>query len=230
MTQPYTYLIGWPEQNRWYYGVRYANNCVPSELWETYKTSSKAVQEFVALYGNPTVIQIRKIFNSKESARLWEHKVLRRMSVVHSNKWLNRTDNKSITPLYGDEHPNASRRGKDSPIYGIKRPDIAALKRKEWLDSNPMHNAESKAKVVAKNCGDNHHMKRPEVKEKVSGKNNWIHKNPEALAERRQRFINMNTARRGKTYRKETCPHCEAEMPINNFKRHVSLCKNKDFT
>lgn len=230
MTTPYTYLIGWTDHNKWYYGVRYADNCHPSELWLSYKTSSSAVSNFVAKHGDPQVIQVRKTFCSKDSARLWEHRVLRRLNVVRNEKWLNRTDNKSITPLYGNDHPNAKRRGKDSPFYGIKRPRIAELKQKEWTENNPMHTQSSKEKSIAKRSGENHHMQRAEVREKVSGKNNWIHKNPAALEERRQEFYRRNKANRGKVYRKEPCPYCKAEMPINNIKRHVSLCKNKDFS
>jgi hypothetical protein len=37
----YTYLIGWSKLDKWYYGVRYASNCNPDELWVKYKTSSK---------------------------------------------------------------------------------------------------------------------------------------------------------------------------------------------
>lgn len=33
---PYTYLIGWSKHNKFYYGVRYAKNSNPKELWITY--------------------------------------------------------------------------------------------------------------------------------------------------------------------------------------------------
>jgi len=132
MTQPYTYLIGWPEHNTWYYGVRYANNCMPSELWVSYKSSSKYVAEFAKAHGSPSITQVRKTFHTKDAARLWEHKVLKKLKVVNDEKWLNRTDNKAIVPRKGEEHHNATRRGKDSPFYGIARPEVAELKRKEW--------------------------------------------------------------------------------------------------
>ena len=44
---PYTYIIGWSSLNKWYYGVRYAKNCKPEDLWKTYFTSSKHVKEFL---------------------------------------------------------------------------------------------------------------------------------------------------------------------------------------
>lgn len=230
MTQPYTYLIGWPEHNKWYYGVRYANNCHPSDLWNPYKTSSKTVQEYISLYGDPSIKQIRRVFLCKDSARIWENKVLKKLNVVFEDKWLNKTDNKSIEPLYGDDHPNSKRRGKDSPFYGIKRPYVAEVKRQEWLENNPMDNEESKRKSILKRSGDNHHMKRDDIKQKVSGKNNWIYKKTGALEERRQRFIDMNKARKGMKYEKIPCPRCNTDMPKNNFKRHVSLCKQRNIS
>ena len=92
----YTYLIGWKKLNKYYYGVRYAKNCDPKELWITYFTSSKYVKEFRKQNGEPDVIEIRKIFTDKKTAMLWENKVLKRIKAVFSNKWLNKTDNMAI--------------------------------------------------------------------------------------------------------------------------------------
>ena len=39
---PYCYLIGWTEQNLWYYGRRTERNCHPSEFWKKYFTSCGA--------------------------------------------------------------------------------------------------------------------------------------------------------------------------------------------
>lgn len=93
---PYTYLIGWTEHDKWYYGLRWAKGCHPDDLWTTYFTSSKYVQEFREHHGEPDVIQVRKIFGTKEEAIQWEHTVLKRSRVIESQRWLNRTDNKCI--------------------------------------------------------------------------------------------------------------------------------------
>jgi hypothetical protein len=93
---PYTYLIGWSTQHKYYYGVRYAKGCHPSELWETYRTSSRYVKEFAERYGDPDVIQIRKTFTNINSARHWERRVLRRINAVYRDDFLNRTDNIAI--------------------------------------------------------------------------------------------------------------------------------------
>jgi hypothetical protein len=102
----YTYLIGWSQQNKWYYGVRYAMGCKPSELWRTYFTSSQYVAAFRKEFGEPDIIKIRKIFTCKDKAILWENKVLKRMNVIYDEKWLNRTNNLAIrngnNRVYGD--------------------------------------------------------------------------------------------------------------------------------
>lgn len=88
-TIPFTYLIGWSKLNKYYYGVKYAKGCQPSDLWTKYFTSSKLVIDYANKYGNPDIIQIRKIFNDAQLATQWEQIVLRRLKVVSSPSWLN---------------------------------------------------------------------------------------------------------------------------------------------
>lgn len=93
---PYTYLIGWSDMNKYYYGVRYAKGCSPEDFWVKYKTSSKLVKIFAEEYGDPDIIQIRKTFDCADKARIWENVVLRRMKVVERDDFLNQTNNKAI--------------------------------------------------------------------------------------------------------------------------------------
>lgn len=90
---PYTYLIGWTKHDLWYYGVQYNSKARPENLWTTYFTSSKIVKTTREKYGEPDVIEVRKVFSNKDNARLWEHKVLRRIGARKSKRWLNQTDN-----------------------------------------------------------------------------------------------------------------------------------------
>jgi hypothetical protein len=95
---PYCYLIGWSEQNKFYYGVRYSiktnclykSGCHPDDFWVTYFTSSKYVAEYRKLYGEPDIVQIRKIFKTSNAAISWEEKVLRRLNVASSDKFINK--------------------------------------------------------------------------------------------------------------------------------------------
>lgn len=94
---PYTYLIGWSHLQKYYYGVRYANGSHPKDLWVSYFTSSKSVKSYREKFGDPDIIQIRKTFSNSNEARVWEHKVLKRLNVIKEDKWLNKTDNISFS-------------------------------------------------------------------------------------------------------------------------------------
>lgn len=84
----YTYLIGWTELNKYYYGVRYSKDCHPSDLFVKYFTSSKQVHKLMK-QSEPDIIQIRKTFSTVEQAVKWESTVLRRLDVIHNDLWLN---------------------------------------------------------------------------------------------------------------------------------------------
>ncbi len=85
----YTYLIGWKQHDFWYYGVRFAKNCDPSDLWVKYFTSSRRVKTLRKRLGEPDVIEVRRTFKDAESAIAWERKVLTRLNVKDSKRWLN---------------------------------------------------------------------------------------------------------------------------------------------
>ena len=88
---PFTYLIGWSQYNKFYYGRRTAKNCQPENLWSSYFTSSKYVKEFREEFGEPDVIQIRKTFpNNPKACAIWESKVLKRIDAQHNQKFLNK--------------------------------------------------------------------------------------------------------------------------------------------
>lgn len=95
--KPYTYLIGWSRLQKYYYGVRYASDSHPKDLWVSYFTSSKLVKSYYEKFGDPDIIQIRKTFSNSNDARMWEHKVLKRLNVIKEDKWLNKTNNISFS-------------------------------------------------------------------------------------------------------------------------------------
>ena len=93
----FTYLLGWSRNNKWYYGVRYALNCDPADLWTIYFTSSSFVESQRRLFGEPDVIEIRRTFGEdSKRAKTWEDKVLARLSVQGNSKWLNESQNYSF--------------------------------------------------------------------------------------------------------------------------------------
>jgi len=93
----YTYFIGWSKQKKYYYGVRYSKKCNPKELWITYFTSSKHVKKHREIFGEPDIVEIRKLFDDVKSARTWETKVLTRLMVKDRVDFLNKTNNLSIS-------------------------------------------------------------------------------------------------------------------------------------
>ena len=103
---PYTYRIGWSDQNRYYYGVRYSKDAHPNDLWKTYFTSSKHVKHYAKKYGDPDVLEIRRTFGSGDDARLWEKKVLVRANLKENTAYLNHTNNGAPPPVEFDRAKN----------------------------------------------------------------------------------------------------------------------------
>lgn len=86
---PFTYYLYWSNLDLHYYGVRFARNCHPSDLWTKYFSSSSYVNRLRKNYGDPDIIQIRKTFPSVNQAKNWETTVLRRISALSKMNWLN---------------------------------------------------------------------------------------------------------------------------------------------
>lgn len=91
--KPFTYYLRHIPTNKKYYGVRTAKGCDPSELWVSYFSSSTLVKELIKKYGkNSFIVEVRKTFDTKEDAMLWERKVLSKLNASHSEEWLNKTN------------------------------------------------------------------------------------------------------------------------------------------
>lgn len=80
MTLPYTYRVTHLPSGTWYYGVRYAEGCHPSDLFKIYFTSSGRISKLICEYGIGVFkTEIRRTFKTKEAAINWEHRVLRKI-------------------------------------------------------------------------------------------------------------------------------------------------------
>jgi hypothetical protein len=180
MNQPYTYLIGWHSQQKYYYGVRYAKNCLPTDFWVKYFTSSPAVSAMRLIFGEPDIIEIRKIFPTKEQAINWETRVLKRMKVVIREDFLNKNDapappiNNRVMTTETKEKIGSSNRGKpksESHKQKIRearaKQDMSYRKGIKLTDETKQKIREARAKQVITQ----------ETKEKMSvarkGKNHW---------------------------------------------------------
>lgn len=90
--QPYTYLVGWSKLKKYYYGVRYGRKANPKNFWVDYFTSSSYVKEYRELYGEPDIIEVRKVFDTPSEAIQWENGVLTRLlkpTNPNRENWLN---------------------------------------------------------------------------------------------------------------------------------------------
>jgi len=218
---PYTYLIGWTSENKWYYGCRYAKGCHPNDLFDTYFTSSKLVKKCIEEYGQPDFIKITKTFDNETDTRLWEHKVLRRMNVIHRDDFLNQTDNIAISSdiWRGNTHSPETRKiisekaklrylvKENNPFYGKK------------------HSEESKQKISKSNKSRPSHMPMlgkkhsEESKRKISsgGKGRVV------SDEAKQK---MSEAKKGVPRSKVQCPHCNKIGATGIMQRwHFDNCK-----
>ena len=93
--KPFTYLIGWSDVDKYYYGVKYADGCSAKDLWKSYFTSSDRVATMRESHGDPDIVQVRKEFKTKSQAIEWEHRVLRRMKVCSREDFLNQSSGKA---------------------------------------------------------------------------------------------------------------------------------------
>lgn len=160
--KPYVYLIGWSKLNVYYYGSetgKVSKTANPDNLWKTYFTSSKHVKSFRKTNGEPDIIQIRKTFDTKEQASLWEHKVIRRMKAIYDNRFLNKSDTKTHYRI-GQKHSDESK-------------EKMSLKRNGKTPSKGLvHSQETKRKISNSHKGDRNYMfcktHSVEVKNKIS--------------------------------------------------------------
>ena len=122
--KPYSYVINCPDGRR-YYGIRYAKNCHPSDLWEKYFTSSETIKEMIKEFGKEAfTYEVRKIFDTPSEALAWERKVLRRLNVVESENWIN------LTYLNGGWNPVATKSQRESASKTHKGKTISEEQRK----------------------------------------------------------------------------------------------------
>lgn len=205
MQIPFTYLIGWSSHNIWYYGVRYAKNATPNSLWTTYFTSSKLVKELKNRIGDPDVIQIRKTFNSREKAVLWESKVLRRLKLCERDDFLNKARSTPIKfALAGSKH-----------WVGRKHSEETKAKMREEQALNPrVASEETRAKIGVASRGRQAFLGRKHseetkaklrtkiVSEETRSKLSLARKTRAPISEETRE--KMRIARKGQTHSEET--------------------------
>ena len=212
--QPYTYLIGWSNHNKWYYGVRYAQNCNPQDLWDTYFTSSKHVKKFREECGEPDIILIRKIFDTKDSAILWEEKVLQKMNVRNNDKWLNKNDCSAPPIMKGEDHP----------LYNIGHTEETKQKISEKNKGKLKGLIRTEEDRKNKSIAAKKRWSRPGEKEKLSQKmiGNDYGKNKKGWIPTIETKERMRKAKKGKKQRRCCCVMCRQEVSVSNIVQHYN--------
>jgi hypothetical protein len=247
--KPYTYLIGWSKHQKYYYGARWAKDCNPGDLWKSYFTSSKKVHKFRKENGEPDIIQIRKLFSTKDQARLWEHKVLIRIGVKNNSKWLNITHSLGIDyevhPLLGKPRSTETKlkiskslnSRKDKEETKKKKSKVAKERTGErngmfgkFGVDNPNYGKkrteESKKIMSEKKKGENHpnyNKKRPEHSKRMEGSNHFNY--GKSLSKNTKIKISESILSKPKM----KCDHCEFEHIIKAhlIRYHNDNCKHR---
>lgn len=156
---PYTYLIGWSQHKKYYYGRRTAAGCHPNELWKTYFTSSDYVTQFTEKYGEPDIISIRKIFNSTEDCECWENKFLLKINAPTNPYFLNEHSGGATFSTTGkvavkDANGNTFLISKNDPLWINKQVVALSAGRRASPEANAKK-ATAKGKVAVRDPNTN---------------------------------------------------------------------------
>jgi len=180
---PYTYLIGWSNNKKFYYGVRYAKNCHPSDLFISYFTSSKHVKHYIKKYGTPDIIQVRKTFKTINEAIKWENRVLQKINAKENKNFLNASNNAALLPCVFDRAKNFENwlklpREQKYSLEGKKR--ISESSRKSITSRH------AQGKITYKKPDDTSNYK-------AAAKTRWSDPEFKQLAKSRKWYHNNNT-------------------------------------
>jgi len=163
----YTYLIGWTQMNKWYYGVRFTKSCLPTDLFISYFTSSNYVNDFIVENGMPDVIQIRKIFDDPNKAIKWEYRVLKKLKIHENEKWLNRNVGGNIVFDEQVRKKMSDKKKGKSPSNKGKR--MSDEQRKKISDTRKLKGLGHKnAQYLPRMMGDSNPMRNDTVRKKFS--------------------------------------------------------------
>jgi hypothetical protein len=159
---PYAYCLTHKLSGKRYYGISYANSrnkvAHPSQLWVSYFGSSSEVKRLIKEHGKDTFdAEVRKTFASKDTALMWEHKVLRRLKAAQKEHWLNKHNggNRYYVTSESAKQGAATRSTKPSPNRGRKLPPRSPEHRRKQSEAHKgkVPTDEARAKMSAARKG-----------------------------------------------------------------------------
>lgn len=226
----YTYLLGWKIQNKWYYGCRYASAATPDDLFVSYFTSSKYVREFIKIHGNPDIIQIRKIFESKEGSLIWENRVLKRLW-KHKDFWLNKKfDNtKYVIDEITIQNNILSKKNRSEERQVEVLKNISKGSKQGHLNRSK----ETKDRV-SKIISDKNKNRDKSVNKKISSTISKIHSRRAAeewsIIENKKKITRQKSKEEGKVRKSPAiayrcCLCCKKQFDPGNFSKHIKDVK-----
>lgn len=144
--RPFVYVVMWTRLNQAYIGVRYARGCDPSDLWNTYFTSSEYVAKFREQNGEPDHIEVLETFLTAREAIEAEKEIISTFELHRSPVFLNM--NSAGTFVMTDE----IRQKISSSKMGLKHSEASRLKMSETRKGRVM-SEETRAKISASRKG-----------------------------------------------------------------------------
>ncbi len=233
---PFTYIIGWSEHKKFYYGCRHGKNCHPSDLWESYFTSSNYVKEFRKIYGEPDIIKIHRTFNNGIDCVLFENSYLEKINAKDNPLFLNRSNGNKPNDggCYWTE--KSIRKAKKTWLkrYGVENPsqspEIQEKKKETWLEKYGVDHPFKVPEIVDK-CRRTKEDKNEEDRQEILNTIKTTNQNRYNVdwtfqAEEVKQKIKFTIIERygvdNPSKRMKTCSHCGEYKNI----QHEQKCKN----
>lgn len=93
-TTPYTYELFFKPTNQYYYGVRYAKGCDPTDLFVKYFSSSKHIHNLINEFGIDSFeYRVLKKFTNKKEACEHEKMLLESVNASNNGSFINKANN-----------------------------------------------------------------------------------------------------------------------------------------
>jgi hypothetical protein len=223
--KPYTYLIKHRPTGKVYYGFRCANKTEPHEdLWKQYFTSSSKIQQLIEETGVDSFdIEIRRVFESKEQAVLWETKVLRRCKVLEDDRWINQNIAGYIVPTE-ESRKKISDYHKDKPKSDEHKQKLSASQKGKPKNSQVYKSLEYRELMSKLKSGKGNGRFGLEVSEETRQKISEAKKGKQTAHNKglpmseEQKAILRETKERNKVVL--TCEVCGKTMRASHFKMY----------
>lgn len=249
---PFTYCLTFLPTGERYYGVRYAKDCHPSQLWTTYFTSSETIKALIEEYGEDSfTFEIRKTFVTREQACSWETKFLTKIDAANHPDWLN--DHNGTANFHPTEKSKQTQKRKCIEKYGVEnnfqRPDVQervrqTLSSKSEDDLTAMW--EKTHQTNLEKYGYKNPFSNPIIQDQIRATNvrkygyEYSQQNPEIQKQRKEKAL-LETGYESSNQRPDVklklsisaksrptlyCPHCNKSGASSQMKRwHFDNCK-----